>query len=151
MILLWNWKVSPDYQITEHFIRSSLMVINEQPIRKKSSWKDWTLPSLRIAISLAVAIVGYYSPEVPEIKLHFLAAYVGWSWFWGLVLLYPSFVVRVTSQENTLVAIYGIFHWGTLYICQSMLFGVLGGGIYRFIKDLLFLHQLHRSQKQNQS
>jgi hypothetical protein len=102
---------------------------------------------VRIAISLIFAFIGYILPETEDVKLKIITAYVGWSWFWGLVLLYPSYIGSIQSKESSLLRAYSYFHYGIFYICQSMLFGVLGGGIYRFVKEL---YNLCKERKKKQ-
>jgi len=102
---------------------------------------------VRIAVSFIFGFIGYLMPEKVDATLRIVVAYVGWSWFWGLVLLYPAYIQRVQSERSSLVRAYSFFHWGAFYICQSMLFGILGGGIYRFIKELLSLRERRATQE----
>jgi hypothetical protein len=90
----------------------------------------------RVKVSLVFALLGFLMLGAEDWRHGIFGAYLGWSWFWGLVLLYPSYLARVQSERPAVFRAYGYLHWGAFYLCQSMLFGVLGGGIYRFIKDL---------------
>lgn len=95
---------------------------------------------VRIMVSFIFALLGYLMSEKANAMLRIIAAYACWSWFWGLVHLYPTYIRSVQSERFSLLQAYGYFQWGAVYICQAMLFGVFGGGIYHFIIELLDFH-----------
>jgi len=65
-------------------------------------------------------------------------AYVAWSWYWGLALAWPVYA-KVAKYEGkaidaAIMKLWLPIFWLPFYLCGSMLVGVLGGGIYQFIR-----------------
>lgn len=102
----------------------------------------------RIAISCVFALLGLLgmaADPLSGIVDKVVAAYIGWSWFWGLVLLYPAFLRRIKS-EIPMIQGWAFLYYGAIYVCLSLPVGALGGGIYRFTEDLLALRKKHATQ-----
>ena len=103
-----------------------------------------------VTVSFIIALVGFLVADVPDIKGRILVAYACWASFWGFILMYPAYLRSVHSHSFVVMRAYGYFHYGAFYIAQSILFGVLGGGIYRFVKELLALRgERHAPEKEN--
>ena len=106
---------------------------------------------VRIAVSFALGLLGYLVTEKENVGLRIAAAYAVWSWFWGFVHLWPRYVKKVPSERYPLMRAYGFFFWGVQCIGWSGVFGILGGGIHRFIKELLFILREKNIQKNNKN
>lgn len=105
-----------------------------------------------ICLSLIFAVFGFFMgiQERFGVKGGVVFAYMGWSWFWGLKLLWPRYVERAKYKKhaiskkgllNKILSIdaflmkftYPIFLF-PVYTTWALGVGIFGGGIYKFIK-----------------
>ena len=108
---------------------------------------------INMYLSLIFAVIGFFIgiQEGFGVKGGVVFAYMGWSWFWGLKLLWPRYIERAKYQKypiskkgllNKILSIdaflinftYPIFLF-PIYLTWALGIGVFGGGIYKFIKE----------------
>jgi hypothetical protein len=101
-----------------------------------SARAPWINPLVRITISFPITIIFWYAftfggdeswGTPPFWRAGAAAAYFTWATFWGAVLLHPHYRGR-----------WGIYTLAS-YLPWSGIVGCLGGGIYRFVKDVVLL------------
>jgi len=114
------------------------------------NWKKSIVSILPIFLAVLLGFGAYYMPDVPQgiepvekfgIKESLLLAYGVWSWYWGLLLLWPSYVKMAKYEgdaiDAALMRIWQPIFWFPFYWCLSLAVGFLGGGLYKFIKYVI--------------
>jgi hypothetical protein len=82
----------------------------------------------------------FYSLIKGEIIMGILLAYVFWSWWWGVQLLWPSYIKNTKYERETfdasLMKIWLPIFYSPLFLMKSLIVGIFGGGFYKFFKYL---------------
>ena len=115
----------------------------QPPVLASSSDVAWAKTAIVFSYIFAVAGLsfgvwaGVQQGVQTAIALPIVFAYLFWSAFWGLVLLGPSFGKLVTHSRFGPV---GIFYFPA-YLGWAVVYGALGGGIYKLIQCRKILRQ----------
>lgn len=111
----------------------------KEPVQKPSHPLKIHTRRINIYLSFILAgIVFALYVNLQQVVTGILLAYVYWSWWWGLQLLWPMYKSSAkyegSAPDAFLMRLWTPIFYFPIYLCLAGVVGIFGGGIYKFIK-----------------